>query len=84
MLSKNFEYTGQRLYLSNIALPTSRAPPSATRVAERETLLFERDVAQTFVRRTIVVGRFGCAGEPALVDAATMGAITRTNRSARA
>ncbi len=30
MLSKNFEYTGQRLYLANIALPISAAPASAT------------------------------------------------------
>ena len=30
MLSKNFEYTGQRLYFSHIALPTSRGPASAT------------------------------------------------------
>ena len=30
MLSKNFEYTGQRLYLSQIALPTIARPASST------------------------------------------------------
>src|SRR6478672_1540926 len=30
MLSKNFEYTGQRLYFLNIASPMSFAPASAT------------------------------------------------------
>jgi hypothetical protein len=29
-LSKNFEYTGQRPYFFQIALPISVAPPSAT------------------------------------------------------
>ena len=76
MLSKNFEYTGQRLYLSNIALPISAAAGFGHRVAQRETLAFERDVAQPFVGRAIFVGRFGRAGEPALVDAAAMGAVS--------
>ncbi len=72
MLSKNLEYTGQRWYLSNIALPTRSRAAFGHGVGQREPLAFERDVAQALVRRAVFVGRFGGAGEPALVDTAAM------------
>src|SRR4051812_38387831 len=37
MLSKNFEYTGQRLYLLNIDLPMSLSPASATASRRRNS-----------------------------------------------
>ena len=76
MLSKNFEYTGQRLYLSNIALPISVGAGFGHGVAQRELArLRSSTVAQAFVRRAVVVGRFGGAGKPALVDSAAVGAV---------
>ena len=72
MLSKNFEYTGQRLYLSNIGLPMSRAPASATASRSVNRSPSKRDVAQAFVRHAAFVGGFGRAGKPALVDAAAI------------
>ena len=72
MLSKNFEYTGQRWYFSQIALPIDPRPGLGDGVFQQEPLALEHAVAQAFVGGAVVVGRLGGAGEPALVDAAAV------------
>ena len=73
MLSKNFEYTGQRLYLREHRLADElRRPLRPPRRVSRNSLAFELAEAQALVPHAAFVGRFGGAGEPPLVDAAAM------------
>ena len=75
MLSKNFEYTGQRLYLLEHRLADELRAGFGDRVAQQKLLALELAEAQPFVPHAAFVGGFGRAGEPALVDAAAMGAV---------
>ena len=75
MLSKNFEYTGHLPYFFQIALPTMVAPQSATAWRSVKRSLADDAVAQALVRHAAFVGGLGGGGEPALVNAAAVGAV---------
>ena len=75
MLSKNFEYTGQRLYLLEHGVADEPRAGFGDRVAEQKLFAVELAEAEAFVPHAAFVGGFGRAGEPALVDAAAMGAV---------
>ena len=75
MLSKNFEYTGQRLYLLEHRLADELRAGLGDGIAQQELLAFELAEAEAFVPHAAFVGGFGRAGEPALVDAAAVRAV---------
>ncbi len=73
MLSKNFEYTGQRLYWSKIVRADQIGTPFGDGVTEQELFAFEQTKAESFVPNATFVGRFGRAAEPAFIDSAAIG-----------
>ncbi len=56
MLSKNFEYTGQRLYFFQIRSPTIMRAAFGHCLPQREPLSADHAIAQAFVRRAAFIG----------------------------